>query len=73
MDTPQRPGEVKVYIGNLNFDLGLDTIANEFGVCGTIVRCKLINGPEGRSRGMAFVSFGNKQMAEKAISKFHDS
>lgn len=73
MDIPQRPGEVKVFIGNLNFDLSLDTIASEFGSCGSIVRCKLVNGPDGRSRGMAFVSYADKAMADRAISKYQDT
>lgn len=72
IDGPPRPGEVKLLISNLHYEVGLDLLAREFGTCGAVMRCRIINGPDGRSRGVAFVSFGEKSSADRAISKYHD-
>lgn len=72
LDGPPRPGEVKLLVSNLHFEVGLDLLASEFGTCGAVMRCRIINGPDGRSRGVAFVSFGEKSSADRAISKYHD-
>lgn len=71
-DGPPRPGEVKLLVSNLHYEVGLDVLASEFSSCGAVMRCRIINGPDGRSRGVAFVSFGEKSSADRAISKYHD-
>ncbi|CAM9831653.1 unnamed protein product, partial [Ectocarpus sp. 8 AP-2014] len=72
IDGPPRPGEVKLLISNLHYEVSLDLLASEFSTCGAVMRCRIINGPDGRSRGVAFVSFGEKSSADRAISKYHD-
>lgn len=72
VDGPPRPGEVKLLISNLHYEVGLDLLASEFGSCGAVMRCRIINGVDGRSRGIAFVSYGEKSSADRAISKYHD-
>ena len=67
-----RPGEVMLLITNLNYEVDLHMLAEEFGTCGAVMRCRIINGPDGRSRGTAFVSYGEKSSADRAISKYHD-
>lgn len=72
LDGPPRPGEVLLSISNLHYEVGLDLLASEFSTCGAVMRCRIINGLDRRSRGVAFVSFGEKSSAERAISKYHD-
>lgn len=72
VDGPPRPGEVMLIISNLHYEVGLDLLASEFSTCGAVMRCRIINNPDGRSRGVAFVSYGEKSSADRAISKYHD-
>lgn len=71
-ENSQRPGEVRLFVGNLSYDLKLDALTAEFGSCGTITRSRLLNGADGRSRGVAFLTFSDKAAADRVIAKYHD-
>lgn len=63
---------MKLLITNLNYEVDLNLLAEEFSTCGAVMRCRIINGLDGRSRGTAFVSYADKASADRAISKYHD-
>ncbi|MFC1967346.1 RNA recognition motif domain-containing protein [Chloroflexota bacterium] len=59
---------MKIYVGNLSFDLTEDEISAEFGAYGTVESVAIPSDKiSGRPRGFAFVEMASKSEAEAAI------
>ena len=59
---------MKIYVGNLSFDVTEDEIAAEFGTYGKVESIAIpADKISGRPRGFAFVEMGSKAEAEAAI------
>jgi len=60
---------MKIYVGNLSFDVTEDEIAAEFGTYGKVESVALpADKFSGRPRGFAFVEMASKSEAEAAIT-----
>ena len=60
---------MKIYVGNLSFDVTEDEIAAEFGTYGKVESVAIPSDKlSGRSRGFAFVEMASKSEAEAAIT-----
>jgi RNA recognition motif-containing protein len=60
---------MKIYVGNLSFDVTEDEIAAEFGTYGKVESIAIpADKISGRPRGFAFVEMGSKAEAEAAIT-----
>lgn len=66
---PSYMGTNKLYVGNLDFRTGADDLKAFFesNGCEQVCDVSVITGPEGRSRGFAFVTFYDKEDGEKAL------
>ncbi len=59
---------MKIYVGNLSFDITEDEITAEFGTYGTVESVAIPSDRlSGRPRGFAFVEMASKSEAEAAI------
>ncbi len=59
---------MKIYVGNLSFDVTEDEIAAEFGTYGKVESIAIPSDKiSGRPRGFAFVEMSSKSEAEAAI------
>lgn len=68
------PGEVEIYVGNLNYDMTDDTLRTEFAKYGTVRSSRVItNRFTNRSKGFGFVIMPNRAEAEKAINALHET
>ena len=60
---------MKIYVGNLSFDVTEDELAAEFGAFGQVESVAIpADKISGRPRGFAFVEMGSKSEAEAAIT-----
>ncbi len=60
---------MKIYVGNLSFDITEDEIAAEFGTYGKVESVAIPSDKfSGRPRGFAFVEMASKSEAEAAIT-----
>ena len=60
---------MKIYVGNLSFELTEDELAAEFGAYGQVDSVAIpADKISGRPRGFAFVEMGSKSEAEAAIT-----
>ena len=60
---------MKIYVGNLSFDVTEDELAAEFGTYGKVESIAIpADKLSGRPRGFAFVEMASKSEAEAAIS-----
>ena len=60
---------MKIYVGNLSFDITEDEIAAEFGTYGKVESIAIPSDKiSGRPRGFAFVEMSSKSEAEAAIT-----
>ena len=60
---------MKLYVGNLSFDITEDELAAEFGVYGRVESLAIPSDKiSGRPRGFAFVEMPSKSEAEAAIT-----
>ena len=60
---------MKIYVGNLSFELTEDELAAEFGAYGQVDTVAIpADKISGRPRGFAFVEMGSKSEAEAAIT-----
>jgi RNA recognition motif-containing protein len=65
--------ESKVYVGNLPFSVGFEELKELFSSCGEVTEATVIaNKYTGRSKGFGFVTFANKEAADKAIAEMND-
>lgn len=64
--------EMKLYVGNLPYNITEDDIKNLFAQAGTVSSVALIKDRDtGRSKGFAFVEMASQAEAEKAISMYN--
>ena len=64
---------MKVYVGNLPFSVDDEKLREFFSSFGEITEVQVIKDKfSGRSKGFGFVTFANKEDAEKAIAKMSD-
>jgi RNA recognition motif-containing protein len=60
---------MKIYVGNLSYDVTEDEITTEFGAYGTVESVAIpTDRISGRPRGFAFVEMASKSEAEAAIA-----
>ncbi len=65
---------MNIYVGNMNFNLKDEDLANLFTPYGEVGSAKIIMDREsGRSKGFGFVEMGNDEAALKAIAELHES
>jgi len=63
---------MKIYVGNLSFDVTEDEIAAEFGTYGKVESVAIPTDKiSGRPRGFAFVEMASKSEAETAITELN--
>ncbi|MFC1908388.1 RNA recognition motif domain-containing protein [Chloroflexota bacterium] len=63
---------MKIYVGNLSFDVTEDELAAEFGTFGKVESVAIpADKFSGRPRGFAFVEMASKSEAEAAIAGFN--
>ena len=63
---------MKIYVGNLAFDVTEDEIAAEFGAYGNVESVAIpADRISGRPRGFAFVEMASKSEAEAAIAELN--
>lgn len=66
--TPETAG-ANVHVRNLEASVSADEVEQQFGQFGEIVRARVLTDPQsGQSRGIAFVLFGSRDDAERAVS-----
>jgi RNA recognition motif-containing protein len=64
--------EVKLYVGNMNYDMNEEQLRTMFAEAGTVVTVDVIKDRDtGSSKGFAFITMGSQADAAKAISTFH--
>ena len=64
---------MKVYVGNLPWSVDSNGLKELFAEFGEIEEATVINDKfSGRSKGFGFVTFTNKEDAEKAIAKMNE-
>ena len=62
----------KLYIGNLNYDVTGDQLAQLFAQAGSVVSADVIKDRySGRSKGFGFVEMASNEEAQKAIELFN--
>uniref|UniRef100_A0A8C5H5Q0 RRM domain-containing protein n=1 Tax=Gouania willdenowi TaxID=441366 RepID=A0A8C5H5Q0_GOUWI len=63
----------KLFIGMISKKCNENDIRLMFSPYGQIEECRILRGPDGLSRGCAFVTFTARQMAHSAIKSMHQS
>nr|AAA81023.1 CEBP-1 [Dianthus caryophyllus] len=64
--------DVKLYVGNLPFDVDSEKLANMFDAAGVVEIAEVIyNRETDRSRGFGFVTMSTVEEADKAVEMFH--
>jgi RNA recognition motif-containing protein len=64
---------MKVYVGNLPWSVDSNKLKDMFSVFGDVTEATVIMDKfSGRSKGFGFVTFANKEDAEKAISEMNE-
>jgi len=64
---------MKVYVGNLSFDLDSEKLKGLFATYGEIEEAIVISDKfSGRSKGFGFVTFADDESAKKAIAEMND-
>uniref|UniRef100_A0A672MGT5 CUGBP Elav-like family member 1 n=1 Tax=Sinocyclocheilus grahami TaxID=75366 RepID=A0A672MGT5_SINGR len=66
------PG-IKLLVGMVSKKCNENDIRIMFSPYGQIEECRILRGPDGLSRGCAFVTFTARQMAQSAIKSMHQS
>lgn len=62
----------KVYVGNLDYGVTDEVLAEHFGQAGTVSSATvIIDRYSGRSKGFGFVEYASAEEAQKAIEMFH--
>lgn len=66
---PAYMGVSKLYVGNLDFKTDSDTLKSFFesNGCEQVCDVSVISGPDGRSRGFAFVSFYDVEDGKRGL------
>ena len=64
--------EAKLYVGNLDYSVTEDQLAELFGQAGTVVSAVVVTDRyTGRSKGFGFVEMSKAEEAQEAIKKFN--
>ncbi|XP_072290826.1 CUGBP Elav-like family member 2 isoform X3 [Eucyclogobius newberryi] len=63
----------KLFIGMVSKKYGENEVRMMFSSFGSIEECRILRGPDGQSRGCAFVTFASRAMAQNAIKTMHHS
>ena len=64
--------EVKLYVGNMNYDTTEDQLRTMFAEAGNVVTVDMIKDRDtGTPKGFAFITMGSQADAAKAISTFN--
>ena len=63
---------MKLYVGNLSFNVNEDELTDLFSQAGSVQSASIVTDRDtGRSRGFGFVEMGSKEEGEAAISQFN--
>lgn len=62
-------GEFEVAVQGLSFNAFDGDVRDLFSDCGNIINVKMINRPDGKPRGFAFVKFSSRNSFNKALEK----
>lgn len=63
----------KLFVGMLNKNQTEDDVRKLFASFGYIEECTILKGPDGHSKGCAFVKFSTHEEAQNAIQAMHGS
>ncbi|XP_034975267.1 CUGBP Elav-like family member 5 [Zootoca vivipara] len=72
-DSESRGGDRKLFVGMLNKQQSEEDILRLFEPFGVIDECTVLRGPDGNSKGCAFVKFSSHTEAQAAIHALHGS
>jgi hypothetical protein len=64
---PDFIGASKFYVGNLDFGVQEEDLRKLFGELGPVGGASIVMGPDGRSKGFAFVTMMDEDMDEKCM------
>ena len=64
---PDFIGDTKFFVGNLDFGVGEDDIRELFAEVGEVGDVSLVTGPDGRSRGFAFVTMMDESVKDACL------
>ncbi|XP_053543898.1 CUGBP Elav-like family member 4 isoform X3 [Ictalurus punctatus] len=72
-DSESRGEDRKLFVGMLNKQQCEDDVRRLFEAFGSIEECTILRGPDGNSKGCAFVKYSSHAEAQAAISALHGS
>ncbi|CAF2835273.1 unnamed protein product [Rotaria sp. Silwood2] len=72
-DSESRTEDRKLFVGMLNKQMTEENVRTIFEPYGTIEECTILRGPNGDSKGCAFVKYATHNEAQQAIQNVHGS
>ncbi|XP_066843049.1 CUGBP Elav-like family member 4 isoform X4 [Anser cygnoides] len=72
-DSKSRGEDRKLFVGMLNKQQSEDDVHRLFEAFGNIEECTILRGPDGNSKGCAFVKYSSHTEAQAAINALHGS